>query len=151
VQNAWSQVLKAILMWLTAEAHTQRSIVSAFYVHNGQTLGDLSDVVISEMSQGVNKPADLSCVRDCSYTTKTSAAVRRAETSILRRCLVILRDPGNPEMVAGLCWWRDYGGLLAKAGLLEGLRKARGTSAMSFGDGPSELPLFYMLQVPLWY
>jgi hypothetical protein len=60
-------------------------------------------------------------------------------------------DLGNPYMLAGLCWWQDYGRLLDTVGLLHTVRKAKCIEHMSFGDGPGQSPLFVLLQVPLWH
>jgi hypothetical protein len=35
--------------------------------------------------------------------------------------------------------------------MLSKIRKAHCDDKMSFGDGPSQAPLFILLQVPLWY
>jgi hypothetical protein len=63
----------------------------------------------------------------------------------------VLPDSGNPLVVAGLCWWKDYAPLLDEAGLLRGFRKAKCSDVMAFGDSPGTAPLFVALQVPLWY
>jgi hypothetical protein len=62
-----------------------------------------------------------------------------------------LPNSGDPVGLAGLCWWREYDLLPREAGLLQGLRKMYSTEAMSFGDGPVEVPCFIVLQVPLLY
>jgi hypothetical protein len=54
-------------------------------------------------------------------------------------------------MLAGLCWWLDYGPLLEKKGLLKYVRKEHSNERMAFGDGLSAAPLFVLIQVPLWY
>jgi hypothetical protein len=62
-----------------------------------------------------------------------------------------LPDLGNPQILARLCWWQEYAGLLADVGLLPTIRKARSTESMAFGDGVAATPLFMLVQVPLWY
>jgi hypothetical protein len=60
-------------------------------------------------------------------------------------------DIGNPEHVAGLCWWVDYSALLAEVGLLDQIRKGRAPGTYAFGDYEQRPALFRLLQVPHWY
>jgi hypothetical protein len=62
-----------------------------------------------------------------------------------RRCLASLPDLGNPTVLSGLCWWKEYGVLLKDLGLLRYVRKENCTDIMAFGDGPSLPPLFVLL------
>jgi hypothetical protein len=74
-----------------------------------------------------------------------------SRVAMLRRCLSILPDSGNPVILAGFCWWRQYACLLHNAGLLTGIRKVASKEAMSFGDAAAVVPHFILLQVLLWY
>jgi hypothetical protein len=156
IPPGWSHALKSILMWLTADQATQKEIVSAFYTHNGCSFGDFDKIVAAAFTQTSSKSKNSAYTENSQrhFVKDRPSGVAYSVThrvNMLRRCLSILPDSGNPVVLAGLCWWRDYAALLHEAGLLTGLRKMASTEAMSFGDGPAEVPCFILLQVPLWY
>jgi hypothetical protein len=156
IPTSWSHALKSMSMWLTADTIAQKQMVTSFYTHNGLSFGDFDDVVTATFVPSTRKSASSSYVDYCRRevrSERSSAAVFTVtpRVAMLRRCLSILPDSGNPVILAGLCWWLEYACLLHNAGLLTGIRKVASKEAMSFGDADAVVPHFILLQVPLWY
>lgn len=66
---------------------------------------------------------------------------------ITDRSCQAMPDIGNPEYVAGLCWWRDY----AVHGLVHSIRKNKTPGTYGFGDHAQKPSEFRLLQMPMWY
>jgi hypothetical protein len=150
VPAAWSHVLKSILMWLKVDREKCGKLFDAFYASMGKDFGSFTAMVKTQLDTTMNKADSLT------YNIRSGAApglshVASFPVDTHQRCLASLPDLGNPSMLAGICWWKEYGGLLAGSGILKTIRKAKSDEQMSFGDGPHQPPLFVLLQVPLWY
>jgi hypothetical protein len=150
VPPAWTHVLKSVLMWIMVDRSTYGQLVESFHSRNGVDFGSLDAMVKQHIGSMQSKEESSSYgffYRDMGRQNNHFSFPVAAH----QRCLASLPDLGNPSMLAGLCWWKEYGSPLRKAGMLSKIREARCDDKMSFGDGPSQAPLFILLQVPLWY
>jgi hypothetical protein len=152
VPTAWTHALKSILMWLMVDRETYGKLIETFYANSGTNFGSWENVVRNQLNESTDKDS-VSSYYSCSQVSPSLRTHRISCFPVIptQRCLASLPDLGNPAMLAGLCWWLDYGPLLEKKGLLKYVRNAHSNERMDFGDGPSAAPLFVLIQVPLWY
>lgn len=64
------------------------------------------------------------------------------------RCLHGMPDLGNPNILGGLCWWKEYLPLLLDAGW-EAPIEYQSTSKIGFRDGPATTPVCIAKHVPI--
>lgn len=72
----------------------------------------------------------------------------REDPSQHPRCLHAMPDLGNPNILGGLGWWKEYVPLLTAAGW-DLPEEQQSTSKMGFGDGPAIAPVCIAKRVPL--
>jgi hypothetical protein len=141
------KALRALLTWssFTKEKEIALPVIEAFYAQEGRSFGEFENQVVAHISEAVKGYSVTQC------TDLVQVLLRSASSeAALKRALVALPDTGNPSIVAGECWWRDYLPLLRSCGLGT-VRKASSPANLGFGDGPQKPPLYVLLQVPLWY
>jgi hypothetical protein len=138
VPNAWSHVLKSILMWLTMEKIEYAALVQAFYLHCGENFGSMTPTVKKQLTEAFSKEGTTS---SCTLTSSPATSGRGVQSIAIRgnvskfmtsaskscdlteaprryhecvsqpgltfeeyhRCLTLLPDLGNPNILAGLC------------------------------------------------